>query len=151
MTTPGAADARATRSREGADDKASAPALHLIFAAADLRQAAHALEKVATWTDLWDGIVPTTTTINYAVIWMARVYEIVMKSRFGWHMPHVSTSPDGEIVLEWHAGARKATVYLKDEHALFIKVWGPNIDREMEDGDADDPHALSVLWEWLHS
>jgi len=66
-----------------------------------------------------------------------------------WSEPHLNVSPDDEIVFEWWNADRKLTMYISGESAQFIKVWGANIDSEMEDGYAESSEELSALWNWL--
>jgi hypothetical protein len=61
--------------------------------------------------------------------------------------PLVNTDEYGRPVLEWWDGYRKLTVYI--EKANFIKVWGPSIDTEMEDGEITTPQDVWGLYRWL--
>lgn len=64
--------------------------------------------------------------------------------------PHfVTRSHEGEIVLEWFFGGKKLTVYFSADRDHFIKVWGPNIQTDMEDGEARDHLAVLAAWRWL--
>lgn len=62
--------------------------------------------------------------------------------------PHVTASVDGDVVLEWWVGSHKLTIYVSAERVDYVKVWGPDVDTEMVDGElklADLPR----LWTWL--
>ena len=68
-----------------------------------------------------------------------------------WDDPHVTASPDQEVVLEWWYGDRKLSVYFSDDESVFIKVWGSNIEDEMDEGDPDDTRAFLEAWKWLRA
>lgn len=62
--------------------------------------------------------------------------------------PHVSLS-DGEVVFEWWRAARKLTVYVNENELQFIRVWGPNIFDEMEEGRLESGKEERRVWRWL--
>ena len=61
--------------------------------------------------------------------------------------PHVGVDDQGFAVLEWWHGDRKLTVYTND--GICLKVWGPNIDSEMEEVDVADPAQVRSAFAWL--
>jgi hypothetical protein len=61
--------------------------------------------------------------------------------------PHVTADETGGVVLEWWRGTRKLTVYLN--HADYVKVWGPDVNTEMETDELTGANAADV-WAWLH-
>lgn len=68
-----------------------------------------------------------------------------------WRRPHITLSENGEIVFEWWHGNRKITFYFGDHVAEYIKVWGTDIDTEMDSGVLSDDWTLTSVWLWLHS
>lgn len=64
--------------------------------------------------------------------------------------PNVTTSPEGRIVFEWWNMERKLTIYVGDEGYEYIKVWGSDMDDEMEDGFARNLLEIYPLLSWLH-
>lgn len=66
-----------------------------------------------------------------------------------WLNPNVAMSAQGEIVLEWWYGARKLTLYVSGGGVDFVRVWGPSVHEEMEDGALDSSDVASRLWLWL--
>jgi hypothetical protein len=86
-----------------------------------------------------------------AAHWLNRLRGAVQRRRDPWDEPLITTSPECEIVFEWWAGDRKLTVYCSDEGAEFIRVWGPDIDTQMDEGDAEDETATLTAWQWLMS
>jgi len=68
-----------------------------------------------------------------------------------WRSPLRNTSPWGEQVFEWWHGERKLTVYFQNTADVeYMKVWGPDVDTEMESGNIGAT-AFQDLWRWLHS
>jgi hypothetical protein len=49
----------------------------------------------------------------------------------------------------WWNDPRKLTVYCTAEDANYVKVWGPDMVTQMEDGDATSPAARQQLWKHL--
>jgi len=60
----------------------------------------------------------------------------------------VSANEDGDVVMEWWHGVRKLTIYVGARAAGYIKVWGPRIDKDMEDGQVVEGN-VRPLWLWL--
>lgn len=71
--------------------------------------------------------------------------------RASWEEPHRSDSPWGEVVFEWWQGDKKLTVYFGRDVIEYIKVWGDDIDEEMDDGTLDDLSDFDELWRWLRT
>lgn len=55
------------------------------------------------------------------------------------------------LVFEWWNDSRKLTLYADLTEVYFIKVWGADMDNEMEDGEFNvkDVHKLFELYGWL--
>jgi hypothetical protein len=62
-------------------------------------------------------------------------------------VPYDSDDPT-EILLEWWKDLRKLSLYLTFGGAWYIKIWGPNIDTEMEEGHIEN--SFPELWAWLN-
>jgi hypothetical protein len=63
--------------------------------------------------------------------------------------PNIGLAPDDQLILEWWSGRRKLTIYVGDEAADFIQVWGPDVDRDMADGALTSSQTLANLRKWL--
>ena len=66
-----------------------------------------------------------------------------------WEEPLINRTCDEEIVLEWWNKNRKLTIYISENRIEYIKVWGPDIDNEMQDGLISSDDTLRELWEWI--
>jgi hypothetical protein len=89
-------------------------------------------------------------TILNAVNWIIELRKIVGLRRYWWSEPLVNIS-NSELIFEWWHGGKKITVYFSEANAEFIKVWGANIDSEMEEGIAETNDQIEALWKWLAS
>jgi hypothetical protein len=87
--------------------------------------------------------------VDLAAEWLPNILDLCMKLG-GWSRPHMSSTADGEVVLEWWKGTRKLTVYFSDTGAEYIKVWGPDMDSEMTSGELNHWSFISA-WSWLRS
>ncbi|MFN6569927.1 hypothetical protein [Dendronalium sp. ChiSLP03b] len=90
-------------------------------------------------------------TYKYTLEWLDRLRSLVAANQMWWCEPLVNLSFDSEIVFEWWYKNNKLTVYILGNNAEYIKVWGADIDSEMEDGSATSPAELTDLWKWLVS
>lgn len=68
-----------------------------------------------------------------------------------WTTPHITLSENNEIVFEWWQGNKKITLYFGEGEPEYIKVWGTDIDDEMDSGPLTDGWNLTSLWLWLYS
>jgi hypothetical protein len=90
-------------------------------------------------------------TIKTAEKLIEKVNSIALKNNWWWHAPLLNISVDNEIVLEWWNLGKKITIYVKEEVIDYIKVWGADIENEMEDGSISLNDDLIDLWQWIGS
>jgi len=90
-------------------------------------------------------------TIKTAEKLMEKVNSIALKNNWWWHAPLLNISVDNEIVLEWWNLGKKITIYVKEEVIDYIKLWGADIENEMEDGSISLNDDLIDLWQWIGS
>lgn len=90
-------------------------------------------------------------TIKTAEKLIEKVHSIALKNNWWWHTPLLNISVDHEIVLEWWNSGKKITIYVKEEVIDYIKVWGADIENEMEDGSISLNDDLIDLWQWIGS
>lgn len=96
----------------------------------------------------WDGrgsAAPDVDSMVQARVILSRMFEA---SEDQWIEPFLSSSEDGTVTMEWWSPTRKLTIYASAEDPFFIKVWGADIENEMEDGLVSE-HDLFSLWGWL--
>lgn len=63
------------------------------------------------------------------------------------YMPHIGEDEKGNATFEWWVGERKITVYPSEN--ILIKVWGLDIDTEMEDMVMDNAEKVRNAFQWL--
>lgn len=88
-------------------------------------------------------------TAIWAQKWLEQLRTIATENQLWWHEPLVNISVDAEVVFEWWCEHKKLTVYILEDTAEYIKVWGPDIDNEMQDGLAKSSAELTSLWKWM--
>lgn len=65
-----------------------------------------------------------------------------------WFAPLINRT-ELEVVLEWWCRNKKLTVYIENNTKTYIKVWGVDIDNEMEEGIISSDQDFVELWKWL--
>jgi len=110
--------------------------------------------NLLTWPNGWNGYdacAPRFEAVQYADHWIELLYQEVMNSGQEWVVPNVTANAEGEVVFEWRHGAKRLTIYIGNQSAEFVKVWGLDINTDMDDGYADSPSKRTSLWKWLMS
>lgn len=100
----------------------------------------------------WDGYgspAPRRESVTSSLDFIRVFRNLVVGSGQRWVRPYVSANEEGNVVFEWWQGERKLTVYVRSARVTYIKVWGVNIDTEMEDGQVTDA-GFAPLWVWLN-
>ncbi len=112
------------------------------------------LYNLLTLSDGWDGYdgcAPTYDIVEYAQHWLFLLYREITTSGNKWCDPAITASSEGEVVFEWWQEPKKLTIYVGNQSAEYVKVWGPDINTDMEDGSANSPDMRDSLWKWLMS
>ena len=79
------------------------------------------------------------------------LHSVALTNNLWWYVPLLNISGDNEIVLEWWNQSKKITIYVSEESIDYIKVWGADMDNEMEDGSISLEDDLTHLWQWIAS
>lgn len=82
--------------------------------------------------------------------WISEVNFLISEVGLPWIEPLIN-HVDQEVSLEWWNAHKKLTIYFSDATIDYIRVWGPNIKSEMEDGVIMNPFSFVALWQWLIS
>jgi hypothetical protein len=102
------------------------------------------------WPEGWNGYdaaKPNPASIAHAQAWITQLYRDVRAAL--WIEPHVIADADGDVVFEWWNGQKKLTVYVSPTTAEYVKVEGPDITSDMEDGVIETARDRRDLWQWL--
>jgi hypothetical protein len=122
------------------------------FATAPSRQALMLLQSRQCNWDGYGSSAPRPEAIGQALVALPALFNAAAKSGLSWLNPHVSANEDGIVVLEWWLLGKKLTVYVSQQETAYIKVWGDDIDNDMEDGVLQSVPADFVdLWTWINA
>jgi hypothetical protein len=92
--------------------------------------------------------LPAATTVR-AEKWLDCLEQVIIYGQMRWWAPLINVSPNDEIVFEWWNGEKKLVIYIEEDSADYIQVWGADIDDEMSDGQANSLEKIDDLWHWL--
>lgn len=93
---------------------------------------------------------PVASAAEYAALYFLRAIFTRAIKLDSWTSPHVTLSENNEIVFEWWHGTKKITLYFGETGSEYIKVWGTDIETEMDSGPLRDDWNLTSLWLWLN-
>ena len=105
-----------------------------------------------SWPEGWnsyDAAAPNHDAVKHALLWIEDLYAETLTTDKGWIAPHVIADAHGNVVLEWWEGRKKLTIYVYPETVEYVKVWGPDIFSDMEDGEVEGTEERRALWRWL--
>ena len=109
------------------------------------------LAVVAQRQDNWDdreSKKPSAGALDSTGRLMEELLESVLSAGLSWLTPFISSEEDGQITVAWHKGEHELHLIITDKQALYLTVWGINIETEMDMGvlskDNHIPH-----WNWL--
>lgn len=109
------------------------------------------IRRLSSYAGDWDGngsAAPRSESVQSSLQVIRVFHRTMIAAGYRWAQPHVSANEDGNVVFEWWNGEKKLTVYVRAACVTFIKVWGVNIDTEMEDGRITSS-GFAPLWTWL--
>ncbi len=110
------------------------------------------LDALSSWREGWNGYdaaAPNREAIGRAFLWIEDLYEDTLTAKRGWIDPHVVADAHGNVVLEWWEGRNKLTIYIRPKTVEYVKVSGPDIFSDMEDGEVEGTEDRRALWRWL--
>lgn len=110
------------------------------------------LHELLSWDEGWNGYdacAPRCEAVIHAMNWVNQFFLEVMDLEEDWTRPNVTASGDGEVVLGWRNGSKRLTIYVGEKSAEYVKAWGIDMEKDMDDGDADLTSTRQSLWEWL--
>lgn len=100
----------------------------------------------------WDGMGsprPNKNAVRFALVHLADFCQEAALTSYPWTSPHVSVS-ENEVILEWWKDDLKLSLYISEQSIEFIRVWGTNIDSEMDSGALWRDSNFASLWQWLN-
>lgn len=79
------------------------------------------------------------------------IISVSKSQKLWWHQPLINVSYDLDVVLEWWNNNKNLAFYINQLNTDYIKVWGADIDEEMEDGSINSVRDGNIgnLWQWI--
>ncbi len=111
-----------------------------------------ALMHIASWKQNWDGegsAKPNIRSILGAIRWIHQMRLDATSTAKPWMEPHVVPDENGDIAFEWRNNNRNLIVYVSPESVYYLRVWGPEVDSQMADGEVADSEDNKKMWRWL--
>ena len=108
-------------------------------------------DTLAQREDNWDGRgsqKPTDLTLAHAKEVMGALLDSVISAGHQWDTPSISSDGDGNVTAVWYKNERQLHLQIGEHEAEYFRVWGTNIDTEM-DVDFLKPENYLTLWKWL--
>lgn len=110
------------------------------------------LRRVAALPNDWDGAGsarPRPASVANAAARLPEFCRLAMVAD-RWVPPHISASESGEVTFEWWDDVRKLTVYFGDHDMEVIRVWGTDMDHEMDHSQIVKTAQVARAWAWLY-
>ena len=101
--------------------------------------------------DNWDGYdskKPTEQTLTHARAVIDAFVNTIISNGHVLLTPFISTDEAGHITVQWNKKPRELHLHITQQETQYLKVWGPNINTEMEEGILNSD-KYTMLWEWL--
>ncbi len=101
--------------------------------------------------DNWDGRgsqKPTDLTLAHAKKVMSAFLDSAISAGHRCDTPSISSDGDGNVSAVWYKNERQLHLQIGEHEAEYFRVWGTNIDTEM-DVDFLKPDNYLTLWKWL--
>lgn len=117
-----------------------------------LRDTMSDIHDLLSWEEGWNGYdacAPNCDAVIYAMKWVNQFFLEVMDVEEDWIKPNVTASGDGEVILGWRRDSRILTIYVGEKSAEYVRAWGIDMEKDMDDGDADLTNTRQSLWKWL--
>lgn len=119
-----------------------------------LRETLFKIHNLLSWGPNWNSynaLAPNPDAVVHAESWIVSLFQTVLNVGLPWINPNTTASPEGEVAFEWRHRDKKLTVYVGDESADYMQVWGTDIHAKISDGDAEPIINFFSLWRWLVS
>lgn len=118
-----------------------------------LYQILEQLDAVFRWREDWDGEErvaekPSGQAIDKAKQVVGELLGAVISQSKPLDTPVISYGYDGYISMVWRNGKHELYIEVNEDEIEYVKVWGANIDSEMDAGIPNKDNYLT-LWEWL--
>ena len=92
-----------------------------------------------------------TKTLYNTFLLIIETIKISKSQKLWWSSPMINVSDDLAVVIEWWNKNKNLAFYINQSSIDYIKVWGSDIDSDMEDGLINSVHdgSIAKLWQWI--
>ena len=104
-------------------------------------------QREENW-DEYESKKPSALALNNAKRLMEELLDRIISAGHSWLTPFISSDEDGHVTAEWYSGDRELHFIIREQEAVYIKVWGTNIENEMHVDVLATKDYLDV-WNWL--
>lgn len=79
-----------------------------------------------------------------------RLTRLLAESRLTYHEGSIGVE-DGNLEMSWWRKTKALIFTITPEgDVLYLKVWGPHMERDMEEGENPTDAQIVELWKWLY-
>ena len=103
------------------------------------------------WKEIWNeyGLErPNDLTISHAETVIEMLLDLIISTDDRFITPFISGDGDGNVTAIWYNQKRQLHLKIGENDVEYFKVWGTNINTEMEVDFLKFEHCLE-LWKWL--
>jgi hypothetical protein len=75
-----------------------------------------------------------------------RLREVIERNGLAWREPAISHELQE---FSWTRVDKALVMAIDDGELVYLKVWGPHMRNDMEEGPVEDSHFVE-LWKWLY-
>ena len=108
-------------------------------------------DVVKEWKESWSehGLEkPNDLTISHAETVIETLLSLIISADYRFITPFISGDGDGNVTAIWYNQKRQLHLKIGENDVEYFKVWGTNINTEMEVDFLKFEHCLE-LWKWL--
>ena len=103
------------------------------------------------WKEIWSeyGLErPNNLTISRAETVIETLLDLIISADYRFITPFISSDGDGNVTAIWYNQKRQLHFKIGENDIEYFRVWGTNINTEMEVDFLKFEHYLE-LWKWL--
>ena len=110
-------------------------------------------KSVSALTSTFQENVHNSSVQDRVDQFVATLRHAIAQSELKWHAPTLSLNEiEGSIEISWWRANKSLIVSVEPDSPIsYLKVWGPNIHSEMEEGHDTSAAHLIELWQWLYA
>lgn len=130
--------------------KASVPAHDDVmpYLAQSLRNLAELPARVKSST-IFENDISDEALVS-ATKFLKQLGGILAKAGGEWREPHFSTEDHGDVEFAWWNEDKTLLISITETDVHYLRVWGPDINNEMDENVNPTSEKLIEIWHWLY-